>query len=45
MMIRAAKLLAEPWRIPGMANQASVSPDQGPGVERIRDEATDNWSW
>jgi pyruvate/2-oxoglutarate dehydrogenase complex dihydrolipoamide dehydrogenase (E3) component len=43
MMIRAANLLAEARRIPGMAGQATVHPDWGPVAQRIRDEATDNW--
>ncbi|HUE58098.1 MAG TPA: NAD(P)/FAD-dependent oxidoreductase [Acidimicrobiales bacterium] len=44
MMIRAANLLAEARRIPGIAGQAAVSPDWGPVAARIRDEATDNWN-
>lgn len=43
MMIRAAHLLAEARRIPGMAGTASVQPDWAPVAQRIRDEATDNW--
>jgi len=43
MMIRAANLLAEARRIPGMAGQVSVQPDWGPVARRIREEATDNW--
>ena len=43
MMIRAANLLAEAGRIPGMAGSASVQPDWGPVAGRIRDEATDDW--
>ncbi|HEX9064833.1 MAG TPA: NAD(P)/FAD-dependent oxidoreductase, partial [Streptosporangiaceae bacterium] len=43
MMIRAANLLAEAGRIPGLAGSASVQPDWGPVASRIRDEATDNW--
>ncbi|MFP3906096.1 MAG: dihydrolipoyl dehydrogenase family protein [Acidimicrobiales bacterium] len=43
MMIRAAHLLAEARRIPGMAGQASVTPDWAPVAERIRAEATTNW--
>ncbi len=43
MMIRAADLLAEGRRIPGMAGAATVSPDWRPVARRIRDEATDNW--
>jgi pyruvate/2-oxoglutarate dehydrogenase complex dihydrolipoamide dehydrogenase (E3) component len=43
MMIRAADLLAEGHRIPGMAGGAEVRPDWTPVARRIRDEATDNW--
>src|SRR5690606_24505375 len=43
MMIRAANLLAEARRIPGMAGDATVAPDWGPVAERIREQATDDW--
>jgi pyruvate/2-oxoglutarate dehydrogenase complex dihydrolipoamide dehydrogenase (E3) component len=43
MMIRAAGLLAEARRIPGMAGQVSVTPDYAPVAARIRAEATDSW--
>jgi pyruvate/2-oxoglutarate dehydrogenase complex dihydrolipoamide dehydrogenase (E3) component len=43
MMIRAANLLAEGRRIPGMAGTSMVSPDWAPVARRIRHEATDNW--
>lgn len=43
MMIRAADLLAEGRRIPGMAGTSTVTPDWAPVAKRIRDEATDNW--
>jgi pyruvate/2-oxoglutarate dehydrogenase complex dihydrolipoamide dehydrogenase (E3) component len=43
MMVRAADLLAETRRVPGMAGKSSVSPDWTPVAVRIRDEATDNW--
>jgi hypothetical protein len=43
MMIRAADLLAEGRRIPGMAGAASVIPDWAPVAARIRNEATDDW--
>jgi pyruvate/2-oxoglutarate dehydrogenase complex dihydrolipoamide dehydrogenase (E3) component len=43
MMIRAADLLAEGGRIPGMAGTSTVSPDWAPVARRIREEATDNW--
>jgi len=44
MMLRAAGLLAEARRIPGMAGEASVKPDWSPVARRLRDEATDNWN-
>ncbi|MEV6982190.1 NAD(P)/FAD-dependent oxidoreductase [Sphaerisporangium sp. NPDC051017] len=43
MMIRAADLLAEGRRIPGMSGEASISPDWAPVARRIREEATDDW--
>lgn len=43
MMIRAADLVAEARRIPGMAGQASVDPSWTPVASRIRDDATDDW--
>src|SRR2546423_10875052 len=43
MMIRAANLLAEARRIPGMSGQSDVRPDWTPVALRIREEATDNW--
>jgi pyruvate/2-oxoglutarate dehydrogenase complex dihydrolipoamide dehydrogenase (E3) component len=43
MMIRAANLLAEGRRIPGMAGAAAVRPDWTPVARRIRVEATDDW--
>lgn len=43
MMIRAADLLAEGRRIPGMAGQSRIAPDYSPVAARIRDEATDDW--
>ena len=43
MMIRAADLLAEGRRIPGMAGTSTVSPDWTPVAHRIRAEATDSW--
>ena len=43
MMIRAANLLAEARRIPGMAGEATVTADWAPVARRIRDEATDDW--
>jgi pyruvate/2-oxoglutarate dehydrogenase complex dihydrolipoamide dehydrogenase (E3) component len=43
MMIRAAGLLAEGRRIPGLAGSSQVTPDWAPVATRIRAEATDNW--
>ena len=43
MMIRAANLLAEGRRIPGLAGAAVVQPDWAPVARRIRLEATDDW--
>ncbi|MBS2963558.1 NAD(P)/FAD-dependent oxidoreductase [Actinocrinis puniceicyclus] len=44
MMIRAANLLAEARRVPGMAGSTQVTPDWGPVATRVRDEATDDWN-
>ena len=44
MMIRAANLLAETRRVPGMAGTSSVTPDWSPVARRIREEATDFWN-
>ena len=43
MMIRAADLLAEGRRIPGMSGKSAVAPDWAPVAGRIRSEATDDW--
>ena len=43
MMIRAAQLIAEGRRIPGIAGAATVEPSWEPVARRIRDEATDDW--
>jgi len=43
MMVRAAGLLTEGRRIPGMSGQATITPDWAPVANRIRAEATDNW--
>ncbi len=43
MMTRAAGLLAEARRIPGVAGTSTVTPDWAPVAQRIRKEATDNW--
>jgi len=44
MMIRAADLIAEGRRIPGIAGASVVSPNWSPVARRIRDEATDSWN-
>jgi len=43
-MIRAANLLAEARRIPGVAGDSSVTADFAPVMLRIREEATDHWN-
>jgi pyruvate/2-oxoglutarate dehydrogenase complex dihydrolipoamide dehydrogenase (E3) component len=43
MMVRAADLLAEGRRIPGMAGASVVTPDWWTVAARIRNEATDSW--
>jgi pyruvate/2-oxoglutarate dehydrogenase complex dihydrolipoamide dehydrogenase (E3) component len=43
MMIRAANLLTEGRRIPGMAGDSTVRSDWAPVAHRIRAEATDTW--
>jgi pyruvate/2-oxoglutarate dehydrogenase complex dihydrolipoamide dehydrogenase (E3) component len=43
MMLRAAGLLADGRRVPGMAGHARVAPDWSPLAARIREEATDDW--
>ncbi|MBO0611292.1 dihydrolipoyl dehydrogenase family protein [Myceligenerans salitolerans] len=43
MMIRAGNLLAEARRAPGMAGDATVTPDWAPVARRIREEATADW--
>lgn len=43
MMIRAANLLAEARRIPGMSGESTVHPDWAPVAQRISDEATTGW--
>ncbi|MEU8343032.1 NAD(P)/FAD-dependent oxidoreductase [Spirillospora sp. NPDC048832] len=43
MMVRAAGLLEEARRVPGMAGEDDVRPAWGPVAARIRDEATDSW--
>jgi pyruvate/2-oxoglutarate dehydrogenase complex dihydrolipoamide dehydrogenase (E3) component len=44
MIIRAADLIAETRRVPGVAGQSTVRPDWTPVMRRIRDQATDNWN-
>jgi pyruvate/2-oxoglutarate dehydrogenase complex dihydrolipoamide dehydrogenase (E3) component len=44
MMIRAANLIAETRRVPGMAGMSTVTPDWSPVALRIREEATDYWN-
>ena len=44
MMIRAANLIAETRRVPGMAGTFTVTPDWSPVALRIRQEATDYWN-
>jgi pyruvate/2-oxoglutarate dehydrogenase complex dihydrolipoamide dehydrogenase (E3) component len=43
MMIRAAGLLADGRRIPGMAGTSAVQPEWARVAGRIRTEATDDW--
>ncbi len=43
MMVRAADLLAEGRRVPGLAGASVVTPDWWPVAARIRNEATDAW--
>jgi pyruvate/2-oxoglutarate dehydrogenase complex dihydrolipoamide dehydrogenase (E3) component len=44
MMIRAANLIAETRRVPGLAGTSTVNPDWSPVALRIREEATDYWN-
>ena len=44
MMIRAANLIAETRRVPGMAGASTVTPDWAVVARRIREEATDFWN-
>ena len=44
MMIRAANLIAETRRVPGMAGTSTITPDWSPVAQRIRVEATDYWN-
>jgi pyruvate/2-oxoglutarate dehydrogenase complex dihydrolipoamide dehydrogenase (E3) component len=44
MMIRAANLIAETRRVPGLAGTSTVTPDWSAVARRIREEATDDWN-
>src|SRR2546421_10434640 len=44
MMVRAANLIAETRRGPGMAGTSAITPHWAPVAQRIRDEATDDWN-
>jgi pyruvate/2-oxoglutarate dehydrogenase complex dihydrolipoamide dehydrogenase (E3) component len=44
MMIRAANLIAETRRVPGIAGASTVTPDWSQVALRIREEATDYWN-
>jgi len=44
MMIRAANLIAETRRVPGLAGTSTITPDWAPVALRIREEATDYWN-
>lgn len=43
MMIRAAGLIQETRRVPGVAGSSSVQPDWTPVATRIREQATTDW--
>src|SRR3954452_22040470 len=43
MMIRAANVLAESRRVPGLAGASTTEPSWTPVATRIREEATDDW--
>jgi pyruvate/2-oxoglutarate dehydrogenase complex dihydrolipoamide dehydrogenase (E3) component len=43
MMLRAADLLADARRVPGIAGTVTVNADWAPVAKRIRTEATDDW--
>jgi pyruvate/2-oxoglutarate dehydrogenase complex dihydrolipoamide dehydrogenase (E3) component len=43
MMIRAAEVLAEGRRVPGLAGESTIRSDWAPVHARIRDEATADW--
>jgi pyruvate/2-oxoglutarate dehydrogenase complex dihydrolipoamide dehydrogenase (E3) component len=44
MMVRAADVLAEGRRIPGLAGSSTVTSDWAPVHGRVRDEATADWN-
>jgi pyruvate/2-oxoglutarate dehydrogenase complex dihydrolipoamide dehydrogenase (E3) component len=44
MMIRAANLIAETRRAPGIAGDTTITPDWSLVARRIREEATDYWN-
>jgi len=44
MMIRAANLIAETRRAPGIAGATTITPDWSLVAQRIREEATDDWN-
>jgi pyruvate/2-oxoglutarate dehydrogenase complex dihydrolipoamide dehydrogenase (E3) component len=44
MMVRAANLIAETRRVPGLAGTSTVTPDWSLVARRIREEATDCWN-
>jgi pyruvate/2-oxoglutarate dehydrogenase complex dihydrolipoamide dehydrogenase (E3) component len=44
MMIRDSNLIAEARRVPGIAGDATVTPDWAPVAHRIRAEATNDWN-
>ncbi|WP_182881483.1 dihydrolipoyl dehydrogenase family protein [Microbispora sp. H10949] len=44
MMVRAADLLAEARRVPGVAGSVRVTPAWTPVIDRITGEGTDDWS-
>ena len=43
MMIRASNLIAETYRVDGIAGSSTVAPDWSPVAQRIREQATDTW--
>ena len=43
MMVRAAHVLAEGRRVPGLAGDSTLTPSWAPVAQRISEEATDGW--